>query len=66
MGGIEVAHAAVPGRAEDRRGLLVLDLLEEFAKRRGAEPELGHADVRAAELARLQGREVCAAHVRYP
>ena len=62
-GRIEIAHAAVPGGADDRRRLVVLDLVEEFAQRRGAEAELGHADVRPAKLARLQGRESCAAHV---
>ena len=54
--GVEIAHAAVPGRADERRRLVVLDLVEEFAERRGAEAEFGHADVRAPELARFQGR----------
>ena len=61
---IEIAHAAVPGGADDRRRLVVLDLVEELAQRRSAKTELGHADVRPAKLARLQGREISAAHVR--
>jgi hypothetical protein len=55
-GRIEITHAAVPGGADDCCRLLVLDLLEEFAKRGRAEAELGHAHVRPAELASLQGR----------
>ena len=61
---IEIAHAAVPGGADDRRRLVVLDLVEELAQRRSAKTELGHADVRPAKFARLQGREISAAHVR--
>jgi hypothetical protein len=61
---IEGAHAAVPGGADDRRRLVVIDLIEEFAQGRGAQTEFGHADVRPAKLTRLQGCEIGAAHVR--
>ncbi len=63
-GRIEIAHAAVPSRADDRRRLIVLDLVEELAERRGAKAELGHADIRPAKLACFQGRGICAAHLR--
>jgi hypothetical protein len=63
-GRIEIAHAAVPGGANDRRRLVVLDLVEELAQRRSAKTELRHADVRPTKFARLQGREISAAHVR--
>ena len=63
-GRIEIVPAAVPGGADDRRRLVVLDLVEELARRRGAKTELGDADVRPAKVARLQGREISDAHVR--
>src|ERR1700722_19660906 len=60
---IEITHAAVPCGADDPRRLVIVDLVKKFAQRRGAEAELGHADVRPAKLTRLQRRESCAAHV---
>ena len=56
--GVEIAHAAVPRGRDERPGLVVVDAVEELAERRGSEAELGDADVRPAELARLQGREI--------
>ena len=61
--GVEIAHAPAPRRVDDRRRLVIFDLDEQFAERSRAETELGHADIRAPKLARLQGREICAAHV---
>src|SRR5208282_5870417 len=64
--GVEVAHPALPRALNDRRRIVVLDPIEEVAKRRGSEAEFGHADVRPAELACFQGREARAAHASSP
>ena len=49
---IEIAHAAVPRRLDDRRRLVVLDPVEQFPERRGAEAEFGDRDARPPKLAR--------------
>src|ERR1700734_1455189 len=63
---VEIAYAAVPRGRDEPPGLVVVNAIEELAERRGSEAELGHADIRPAELARLQGREVHAAHASSP
>ena len=60
--GVEIADPAVPGGAEHRRRLVVLDPVEKVAERGGAEAELADPDVRPAELARLERRSGARAH----
>ena len=63
---IEIAHAPGPGGRDEPRSVIVVNAIEELAERRGSEAELGDADIRPAELARLQGREIRAAHASGP
>src|SRR5271166_450921 len=64
--GVEVARPALPRALNDRRRIVVLDPIEEVAKRRGSEAEFGQVDVRPAEFARFQGWEARAAHASGP